>query len=235
MLGSTIVVLLAGYAAAMKCWPTPGYGAGCLDSPEGNLAAYIDRLWLGKHLWPYTHSQWDPEGPFSTLPAIATTLSGTLTGIWFKQAGSPKVKTIWLFSLGVLGICLGLVVQPWFPVNKALWSPSYVFLSGGWACVVLASCLLYTDVWKLSFGTRPFLILGSNPILVYFFSTYTAWWLGRIKIAPDLSIYRWLFQHSFAAWFGSTALASHLFALAYLVLWMILTSPFYRRRIFIRI
>ncbi len=137
--------LLLGYWLAMTRVPVPGFGAGDL-SPEGNLAGFVDRVVLGAHVWRYAPGPADPEGILSTLPAIATALAGIFTGEWLRTQKSQNEKLIGLFVAGSLAAAAGAVFGWFFPVNKNLWTSSYVVLTAGLALLTLAVTLYFVDL-----------------------------------------------------------------------------------------
>jgi predicted acyltransferase len=158
--------ILLAYWAAMKLIPVPGYGAGVLTQ-EGSLAGYIDRMILPGKLYLINH---DPEGILSTIPAIATALLGVLTGqllIGNIKKFKPFQKVLILLVAG--GICLGLG-SLWglvFPINKNLWTSSFVLYAGGWSLIVLSVFYLIIDVLGLKKWSFPFVVIGLNSILIY--------------------------------------------------------------------
>src|SRR5205807_705060 len=135
---SVTAALLLLYWGALTLVPVPGYGRGDLG-PEGNLAAWLDRTVLGPHIWRVA-CVYDPEGILSTLPAIATTLLGVLTGWWVQTERPPRTIAAGLALAGAIGTTLGAVWGVWFPVNKALWTSSYAVLTAGLALLVFAAC-----------------------------------------------------------------------------------------------
>jgi predicted acyltransferase len=158
--------LLITYWAAMKFIPVPGFGAGDL-APGHNLADYIDgKLLPGVLLHPDTHR--DPEGILSTFPAIGTALAGALTGQFLKNGRySGYMKTLWMIVAAL--VCLGLA-QLWardFPINKNLWSSSFVLFCAGWSLLLLSAFYLVVDVWRFRVWTLPLVVIGSNSILIY--------------------------------------------------------------------
>src|SRR5205814_264694 len=136
--------------------PVPGYGRGNLG-PEGNLAAWLDRAVLGPHIWRAARV-YDPEGILSTVPAVATTLLGVLTGRWAQSARPPRVITGGLALAGALGAVLGAAWGVWFPVNKALWTSSYAVLTAGLALLVFAACYWATEVRGWRRWAAPFVV-----------------------------------------------------------------------------
>ena len=228
------VAVLAGYGLLMFLVPVPGYGAGNL-TPDGNLAAYLDRVLLrGTHLYRGT---WDPEGLLSTFPAIVTTLFGILAGLCLRSSGNWKKKTILLLSAGTAGVLLGEAVSHWFPINKNIWTSSYVLFTGGLGTLFLAFCFYLCDVLNLRAWARPFVIFGTNPIAVYFLSGIVSKTLQKITVSSAqgaISLYSWIYGNLFEPWAGAYN-GSLFFALAYVLFWLGVMTVFYRKKIFIRI
>ncbi|NIM51489.1 MAG: DUF5009 domain-containing protein [Gemmatimonadales bacterium] len=226
--------LLLFYWAIMTLVPVPGYGAGNLTA-DGNLAAYIDRAIFGTHMWRET---WDPEGLLSTVPAVATTLCGLLTG-HLLRSGKERLEIVaWLFVLGWAGILLGIAWNPLFPINKNLWTSSYVVFTAGAALQFLAVCYWLIDVKGRKPWSRPAIAFGMNSIAVFFLSGLFVKSLIQIRIpAADgatTSLYAWIYQHLFVPWAGSLN-GSLAFAVANILMWSVLMELLYRRRIFIKI
>jgi predicted acyltransferase len=230
---ATAVGLLLGYWALMMLVPVPGYGAGRLDV-EGNLAAYVDRAVLGAHTWK---PGWDPEGPFSTIPAVATTLLGTLAGEWLV---SPRVKhkITGLLVGGLFALAVGALWGRVFPINKSLWTSSYSLFMSGLAAISIALCLWIVDVRDWKGWARPFEWLGRNPIAAFVVSTLVTILMLAVKLSgPEgkprslyATIYRTVFDR-----FQDPRLGSLLFALAYLAVWVAVSGVLYRKRIFFKV
>jgi predicted acyltransferase len=228
--------LLLGYWALMALVPVPGFGAGDLGR-EGNLAAYVDRAVLGPHIWR-AGKVYDPEGLLSTLPAMATTLAGVLTGRWLRAPGPPAAKAAGMVGAGAAAALVGLAWDHWFPINKALWTSSYAVFTAGAALLLLAACFWAMEIqgWR-RWGT-PFAVFGTNAIAAFAFSTFAARLMILIKVpgtdGAEVSLHRWVYAHFFAPW-TAPANASLLFALAYVLIWLAAMGALYRRRIFIRV
>jgi predicted acyltransferase len=226
-------VLLLGYWALLSWVLVPGYGAGDL-SPEGNLGAYLDRLLMDGHLYQGT---WDPEGLLSSLPAVATSLMGIFTGEWLlsdrEDGALARGLVIAGAGLTVLGLAWGLV----FPVNKGLWTSSYVVFTAGTALLFLGVLFWMVDVrrWRGAWLT-PMVVYGMNAIAVYVLSGFMTKALVRIRVggAGGTSLYNWIYETLFRSWAGSTN-GSLAFAMAYVALWLGLMALLHRRRIFIKI
>jgi predicted acyltransferase len=220
-----ILALLIGY------WIALGIGGDL--TPEGNLGARIDRGLLGGHLW---RRDWDPEGLLSTLPAVATTLVGVLAGMWTRSDAPPARKVVALaaagFALFAAGEAWGLV----FPINKQLWTSSYVLLTGGAAAVLLAGCIHFIEVRKVAAWSRPFVVLGSNAIALFVVSGLVARLLNIIhvpfageRVSGQYAIYERLF-----APLAAPKNASLIYSLAFLALMYAVCDVMYRRRIFLK-
>ena len=174
-----LVILLVGYWAAMTLIPVPGFGAGRL-APGMNLADYIDLNVLPGR----THrGDGDPEGLLSTLPAIGTALMGLLAGQWLRDGRyRPLEKTLGLFAAGGVSLALGALWDPWFPINKNLWSSSFVLWAGGWSLLLLGLFYLIIDVWGWRRWTFPLVVIGVNPITIYLASRFIdfQWIVNRV-------------------------------------------------------
>lgn len=228
-------LLLMGYWAAMQLIPVPGYGAGNL-TPEGNLGAYIDRLVLGtQHL--YHGGPFDPEGLFSTLPAVVTVLAGYFTGQWLQF---QPVKTRTSINLAIFGLICLVIGRSWglvFPINKQLWTSSYVVFTAGWALLLLAMCYEFIEVRGLRRLGWPFEVMGLNAIFVFVASGFLARILlkthvGMGKNAP--TTYTWIYEHLFHPWAGAMN-GSLLFAIATVLFWWVILYQMYCQRWFLKI
>lgn len=230
-----IALALLGYWAAMKWIPVPSYGAGIL-TPEGNLAAFLDRAILGGHLWK---PMWDPEGLLSSIPAICTVLLGSFAGELFTTQSTLNNKVKALLITGVAGIAAGYALHPWFPINKAIWTSSYVLFTAGYACLLLATCYWLIDVKGWRGWSKPFLIFGMNSILAFTLSTFMAKYLNIFKtVLPNGrvgGVGSYLYMAYFAPLFSEPRNASVAFAVCYLLFWLAVMYWFYRRKIFVKI
>lgn len=158
--------ILLAYCAMMLFIPVPGYGAGVL-TPEGNLSAYIDQLFLPGKLHRITY---DPEGLLSTLPAIASALLGVFTGQflkWESTSFSPAKKALALAVAGIVLLLTGMAWATFFPINKNMWTSSFVLFAGGWSVLLFALFYYIIDVLGYKKWTLPFIWIGTNSILIY--------------------------------------------------------------------
>jgi predicted acyltransferase len=231
---ATALVLLLGYWAIMMLVPVPGYGKGRLDL-EGNLAAYVDRAVLGAHTWK---PGWDPEGPLSTIPAVATTLLGTLAGEWLVLSRGVKHKITGLLVGGFIAFAAGALWGRVFPINKNLWTSSYSLFMSGLAAISIALCLWIVDVRHWKGWARPFEWLGRNPIAAFVVSTLVTILMLAVKLPGPQGKSRSLYATTYRTVFDRFAdprLGSLLFALAYLAVWVAVCWLLYRKRVFLKI
>ena len=158
------ISLLVGYWITMRFIPVPGYGAGNF-SEWGNFANYVDRLiFLPGQLY---QKYGDPEGLYSTIPAISTCLMGVLAGHWLRSDRDGNTKAKWLLVAGVASIALGYLWGIDFPVIKKIWTSSYVLVAGGWSLLILGAFYWTIDVKGWKRWTPFFVVIGMNPITIY--------------------------------------------------------------------
>jgi predicted acyltransferase len=230
--------LLVGYWLIMTLVPVPGHGAGVLDK-EGNLAAYVDNFLLRGHLWQQSLT-WDPEGLLSTIPAVATTMLGVLTGQWLRSSRDPRQKTYGLLAGALIGIILGLIMNVFFPINKSLWTSSYVLLTAGLAMLFLALCYRLVDQKGYKKIAMPFVVFGVNAIAIYVLAAIVAVLIDVFHVGaanPNgerASIKDYIYEHLFASWAGPFN-GSLLFALFFVLLMFVAAWILYRKRIFIKV
>jgi predicted acyltransferase len=144
--------------------PVPGFGAGVL-TPEGNLEAYMDRLLLPGRLH---RPSYDPEGILSTIPAIGSAMLGVFTGQFLKSEKLVAIKKIGvLFASGIVLLLLGWLWGIIFPINKNMWTSSFVLFAGGWSVLLFTLFYLIIDVAGFKKWSLPFVWIGSNSILIY--------------------------------------------------------------------
>lgn len=225
----TALLLVVGYWMLMALTPD-----GWLR-PEATLGARLDEGLLRGHL---LHDGWDPEGLLSTLPAIATTLAGALTGHWLRSSRPAATRVVGLACAGVAAAAVGLLMDRWCPINKSLWSASYVVLTAGAALIGLAACYWLIDVCGYRRWATPFIIYGMNPIVAYVLSTLIAkemllWRVSR----PDgstLDLHSYIFASVFLP-LARPINASLLYAVAYVLVWLGVASLLYRQRVLIKI
>jgi len=228
------MALVTGYWLVMALVPVPGqHSAGI--SMDTNLAAYVDSALLHDHL---LHPTWDPEGLLSTLPAVATTLLGVLTGHWFRSGQHRSAPVARLVGWGVGGVLGGLVMDRWCPINKALWSSSYVLFTGGVALLVFTGCYWLIDIAGYRRWATPFISYGTNPIVAYVLSSLVAKEMLLSHVSrhdgTTVDLQRYLFETYFLP-LASPVNASLLYAVAYVFLWLGVASYLHRRHVFIKV
>ena len=240
-----IATLLFGYWFAMTLVPVPpnGFlGIDVLGSPAETLAAYFDRLlldWgaLGNHLWASSRT-WDPEGVLSTIPAIGTAMLGILCGRWIGSSRPLSERLSGMFAVGSIAMMLGLMWHWSFPINKSLWTSSYVLFTAGMAAVALATCMWLIDEHRVAGWTKPFVVYGTNPIVAFVGSGMMARLIYSIfKVESGgqrISLEAWIYQTFYASWLAPKN-ASLLFAITFVLLWLAILWALYRRRIFIKV
>lgn len=237
----TIAALLSAYWVLMMLAPVPGHEAGTLES-DGNFSQYVDNLVLngpviGTHVYKNAKT-WDPEGIFSTLPAIASCLFGVLTGQLLRTKETPANKTAWMFVAGNLLLFAGLIMDVWLPINKNLWTSSYAVFMAGMALNCFAVSYWLTDVQGWQAWAKPFAIYGMNAITVFVLAGI----LGRISLAINLggqgghplALKDWMFDHTFGQ-VHDPKVASLLWALSYVLLLYLVAYVMYRKKWFIKV
>jgi predicted acyltransferase len=235
-----IVVCLAGYWVLMRYVPVPGFGVPThgfpLLDPYRNLTAWVDRKILMGHLYNRIN---DPEGALSTIPAVASTLLGIFVGEWLRSDRAQTHKTLGLVGAGILCFAGGELWNIWFPINKNLWTSSFVLLTGGLAMIGLAFCYWIFDVRKVRIRLSTFfLVFGMNAITGYALSELLDASLVSIPLHSAkfgaTTLQGWIYNSLFAP-FAKPLNASLLFAIAYVVVCWIPLWVLYRKRIFLKI
>jgi predicted acyltransferase len=233
-----LAAVLILYNVLLQLVPVPGIGAASLE-PATNLGAWLDRLVLGEaHLWKESKT-WDPEGLLGTLPAMGTGILGLLAGQWLRQKRLDAGSIVaWLFGAGGVAVVLGLIWNSWFPINKSLWTSSYVLYTGGIAAMVLATLYWLCDVQGYRRGTKPFVVYGVNAITVFFLSGLIARSLNRWLVAGPtgpVSMKQWLYETLFVPYFPDPYVASLAGGLACVLIWLGVLWVMYERRVIIKV
>jgi predicted acyltransferase len=213
------VLILLGYWFVLTRGP--------LAPPDATIAAKIDRAVLAPdHIWKSAKT-WDPEGPLSTIPAVATALLGVLATPWVRARDVKR-----LMIAGGAGLAIGLLWDRVFPINKNLWTSSYVVFTAGFACVLLAICIWIIDVREWRGWTRPFVVYGVNPLIAFVGSGAMARLMGIIKIHGK-TVHAWSYA-PLKPWF-EPHFASLLWALAFVFFWLGVLWLLYRRNIILKV
>ena len=224
------VVLLA-YWAALELVPVPGHGAGDLTL-EGSLPGYIDRLvFTPAHLY---RGWFDPEGLFSTLPAAASVMFGTAAGAWLKNSAVSSRVSAGLIAAGLLALLAGALWGLALPINKQLWTSSYVVFTAGGSLVLLGLCYEVMEVRRWSWVGWPFQVMGVNAITLFFASGIAARLLSVIRLADGRSLQLWIYQELFVPWAGELN-GSLAYAIVTVLVWWLALYGLYRRGVIIRL
>ncbi|WP_373538824.1 acyltransferase family protein [Chamaesiphon sp.] len=230
------IAILVGYWLVLAFIPALDNGDGVF-SKAGNFGAYIDRLIITPaHLHKGSQNLSDPEGLFSTLPAIVNILFGYLTGMWLKRQPVATRTSINLLMFGLAAVVIGLVWNGFFPINKKLWTSSFVMFTTGWSLMTLAGCYELVDVRKYRRWFKPFEIMGLNAIFIYVASIVLIKLLMVNKIGSEKqarSIYDFVNTQLFG-WAG-TLNSGLIFAIATVLLWFGVSYLMYRQRWFLKI
>jgi predicted acyltransferase len=254
--------LLLGYWVLIRFVPVPGFGIPTHDmpllDPDRNLASWLDRgitdfLQRTIHTGSLYRQTRDPEGLLSTLPAIATTLLGSVAALWLRRANSKTAAitqsqcAIGLLLAGLLNLAAGLLWNLWFPINKNLWTSSYVLVAAGCALIGLAACYWLIDIRHLNETTAgkwliwPWLVFGSNAIVAFCISEFLVENMVWIKLpgtvgadGKTITAWFWTYHHLFA-FNGSTKNTSVAFAVAFVAICFLPNWLLWRKRVFIKI
>src|ERR1700735_3357427 len=236
---TTAVVALLGYWILMRWVPIPGirvppHSVPLLD-PNQNWVAYLDRKLLTGHLYEGVR---DPEGLLSNIPAMGTILFGVLTGIWLRRPTSASTKALGLLGAAISGLVLGEIWNVWFPINKKLWTSSYVLFAAGCTLLLLAICFYAVEIKKWTRGwTYPWLVFGSNAITAYIFSELLAAGLYTLTVHDNgtaVTLQQYIYQH----WFFpiiNPSFGSLLYSISFVLVCFIPVVLLYRKKVFIKI
>lgn len=228
---------LLGYWGLMTLVPVPGGYAPNLN-PSTNLGAWLDRTLLGGHLWASSKS-WDPEGLLGTIPALATSISGILTGIWLRGDKSRYEKVAGIFVVGTILLAAGTAWGTIFPLNKQLWTGSYVLYTSGIAMLFLGVVYWWVDIKGHHWGTRPFVVYGVNALVVFTLSGIIGRTLNAIHVTSasgdSVSIKTWMWQSMYQPFFDSPYNASLAHAIMHVLILLAFSWFLYSRKIFIRV
>ena len=227
LVGITITLLI-GYWLLMTIIPVEGV-ASTLERAPNNFANWLDVKIFGTHNYK---ADYDPEGFLSTIPSIASSLLGIFTGLVLTSKQEKKATI--LMGMGGAMLIIGHIWNEFFPINKALWTSSFVLVTAGWANLILALIYYLTDVKGIKFGSI-FRYAGANAITLYFLSSFISKILGQIKVAEDTSLHGWLFGTIYVHDFMSLQLSSLLYGLTVVAFYMLLAYVLYKKKIFIKV
>lgn len=220
-------LLLIGYWLLMTLVPVNGIES-TLDRAPNNFANWLDVKVFGTHNYK---PDYDPEGLLSTIPSIVSSLLGIFTGLILIS--KQKKKATILFGLGGSLLLVGHLWDFVFPINKALWTSSFVLVTAGWANIILALIYYITDVKGIKFGSI-FRYAGANAIVLYFLSSFISKLMGLIKVG-ETSLHGWLFQNIYVQDFISLEMSSLLYGLSVVVFYCLLAYVLFNRKIFVKV
>lgn len=225
--------LIAIYSLGMFCFDVPGVGAGTFDV-EGNFCWWLDNQLLFGHTWSGAPAKgFDPEGVWSTLTAIAGTQFGYFAGQVLARSDEPHKKTTTLFAFGQLALLVGYLTSTWMPINKQLWTASYLFVVTGLALNFLALLYLLIDVRGWRWGTTFWLVFGTNSILAYVLSSILGDAFSLIPVA-ETDFKSWVFA-TLVDQGVSAKNASLAWALSFVMLCWVALLPLYQANVRLRI
>jgi predicted acyltransferase len=239
-----LVVALVGYWVLVRFVPVPGWGTPGHDLPfmdvNRNLVSWIDQHIFPHHLYLYDpdHNVRDPEGMLSNLPAFGTALMGVLTGIWLRTQRTVQAKTLGLLAACLTSLVIGYAWSLEFPLNKNMWTSSFVLVAGGYSLALLTFCYWTIEVMNWRKGwTFPWLVFGSNAIAAYMWSELTPGILYNIDIpsgAQHVNIVAWIAQNTIGhipdrGW-AAFAFSVSFAAFCFIPVWIL-----YRKKIFLKV
>ncbi|AEU38098.1 acyltransferase family protein [Granulicella mallensis] len=225
-----------GYWVLLRFVPVPGHGIPGRDFPlldhDINLVAWLDRHIFPHRLFEKTR---DPEGLLSDIPAFASTILGLLAGAWIKQARPAGQKLMGLFGAGIALAVAGLLWSQSFPINKKLWTSSYVLYAGGLSILLLAVAYYVIEIRQLrGRWTYPLLVFGTNAITVYVISELLSSAVAVFKVNQTQSFQVYVYSHYFIH-LGTPAIGSLIYSLLFVAVCYVPAWLLYRKRIFIKL
>jgi predicted acyltransferase len=233
---AVLVISLVGYWVLMRWIPVPHHGIPGGDfpllDPDINLTAYLDR-----HMFPgrLFEGRRDPEGFLSTLPALGTTLLGMITGLWLRSSRSLNNKLNGILMAGIVAVTAGQLWSYWFPLNKKLWTSSYVLYAGGWTLLILALCYFVVEIKNLrGRWTYPWLVFGTNAITAYVFSELLSSTVAVVKGDAGQSLQHYLYWTYFVHVLNP-AFGSLVYSVCFAAICWIPVALLYRKKIFLKI
>jgi predicted acyltransferase len=231
-----LVACLVGYWALLRFVQVPGYGIPTQDIPlldrDGNLAAWVDRwMFAPQHLYERTR---DPEGLLSDIPAVGTALMGVLTGMELRTVHTLKTKIVAIAGAGAISVLLGLLWNVTLPINKKMWTSSYVLFAGGLSLLLLAGCMWLVDVRRERLAAMPLLVFGTNAIAAYVVSECLASATYAVQVSSGHTLHRVLWNALHGA-IPDKPFASLVFSLLYVFVCWVPIYLLYRRHIFLKV
>ena len=236
---SVTAACLLGYWILMRWVPVPGFGMPGRDIPfldkDVNWVSVVDRQIFPGRLLEKTR---DPLGLISTIPAVATCVLGVLTGLWLRTQKGMTTKVGGLLAGAIAGLAMGSLWGIWFPINKRLWTSSYVLFAAGWALLVLAICYFVIEIEKHGGAwTYPWKVFGANAIFAYAFSELLSSVLEIIYIGKNgqtITLKEMIYTRIFSS-IVNPSFGSLLYSLSYVLICFVPAVLLFRKRILIKI
>ena len=251
-----LLVVLVGYWALVQLVPVPGAGVPGRDVPfldkDQNIVAWFDRQLMPYHLYedPPDHNLRDPEGLLSDIPALGTTLLGLLTALWLRSERELKTKALGLAAGAAVCLNMGYLWAHWFPLNKKMWTSSYVLAAAGWSLLVFAVAFWAVELrgWGKPKGdnkgnavTRglvwPWLVFGSNAIAAYMVSELLPGIVILFSFTSDgrrMNALAWMRIHLFGQ-IPNPGWACFAYSVSYTAICFIPVWILYRKKIFLKV
>ena len=239
-----LVGLLAAYTLIQLLVTVPD-AAGVMHTgslqPGEDVGAWLDRLLMDGHLWKQSKT-WDPEGLLSTVPAVASQLAGVLVGHWLAAKRLPGEKAMWLLVAGLACLWAGQLMDAWLmPINKSLWTPSYVVFMAGWANIVFGVFYWLLDAMPLPLArarmarwAHPLVVFGMNALFIFALSGLVAKMLGFIKVGDGSSLKAALYAPLVATQLAPVN-SSLLFALGFVAVMYAVAWAMWKKRWFVKV
>jgi predicted acyltransferase len=236
---SVTAACLLGYWILMRWVPVPGFGLPGRDIPfldnDINWVSLVDRQIFPGRLLEKTR---DPLGLISTIPAVATCLLGVLTGLWLRTQKGMTAKAGGLLAGAIAGLAMGSLWAIWFPINKRLWTSSYVLFAAGWTLLLLAVCYFVIEIKKHAGAwTYPWKVFGLNAIFTYAFAELLSTVLEIIHVGKNgqtMTLKDMIYTRIFCP-IVNPSFGSLLYSLCYVLICFVPAVLLFRKKIFVKI
>lgn len=230
-IGIALVALLAIHWIVL--WAFGGEGWSTL---EGNISGAIDIAIVGEnHVYHGFGIPFDPEGLLGVISGSGTVLLGYLIGHLIRHTESKIEADAKLYTIGLICLAIGCVLSIWLPINKALWSGSYVFYAGGWAILMLAFFIYFIDIRGKEKAFIPFKALGMNPLFIFVMAGVLTKLLSRVIKWGDTNVLNWFYRNCCVSIFGNNEYASLMYAVVYVCIFLAMAMWLYKKKIFIKL
>lgn len=242
-IGIALVALLAIHWIVL--WAFGGEGWSTL---EGNISGKIDVALIGEnHVYHGFGIPFDPEGLLGVVSGSGTVLLGYLIGLVIRNTESKMEADAKLYTIGLICLAIGCVLSIWLPINKALWTGSYVFYAGGWAILMLAFFIYFIDIRGKEKAFTPFKALGMNPLFIFVMAGVLTKLLGRVirwtyEVVKDgtvversTNVLNWFYRNCCVSIFGNNEYASLMYAIVYVCIFLAMAMYLYKKKVFIKL